>query len=282
MAQRRVGIWYNDSKENSLEAAYQLVGVLRRHGVKPVMGPMLAQALGETASRQEDFAGCEFLCVLGGDGTLLAAVDAAMALDLPMLGVNLGRVGYLSEVQPENLARDVGRALAGEGWLDRRMLLRATTSDGGSALALNEVAFNRSENSVGILALEVSAGGAMVDRVAGDGLVVATPTGSTAYSLSAGGPLVAPGLDCILLTPICPHTLRTRPVVVSADQAVQVRLMEQRGGAHVLLDGFKPLVLPSQDPTVTIRRWERTVSFLRLGHLNFFDLMRDKLSDWSH
>ena len=206
MAQRRVGIWYNDSKENSLETAYQLVGVLRRQGVKPVMGPMLAQALGETASSQGDFAGCEFLCVLGGDGTLLAAVDAALDLNLPLLGVNLGRVGYLSEVQPENLARDVGRALAGEGWLDRRMLLRATTSDGGSALALNEVAFNRSENSVGILALEVSAGGAMVDRVAGDGLVVATPTGSTAYSLSAGGPLVAPGLNCILLTPICPHT----------------------------------------------------------------------------
>ena len=282
MAQRRVGIWYNDSKENSLETAYQLVGVLRRQGVKPVMGPMLAQALGETASSQGDFAGCEFLCVLGGDGTLLAAVDAALDLNLPLLGVNLGRVGYLSEVQPENLARDVGRALAGEGWLDRRMLLRASTSDGGSALALNEVAFNRSENSVGILALEVSAGGAMVDRVAGDGLVVATPTGSTAYSLSAGGPLVAPGLNCILLTPICPHTLRTRPVVVSADQAVQVRLMDQRGGAHVLLDGFKPLPIPPRDPTVTIRRWERTVSFLRLGHLNFFDLMRDKLSEWSH
>ena len=95
MAQRRVGIWYNDSKENSLETAYQLVGVLRRQGVKPVMGPMLAQALGETASSQGDFAGCEFLCVLGGDGTLLAAVDAALDLNLPLLGVNLGGLGTL-------------------------------------------------------------------------------------------------------------------------------------------------------------------------------------------
>lgn len=282
MAQRSVAIWYNDSKEHSLETAYQLVGILRRQGVRPVMGPGLAAALDETPGGQADFAACEFMCVLGGDGTLLAAVDAALEMDLPLLGVNLGRVGYLSEVQPEHLARDVSRALAGEGWLDKRMLLKATTGDGRGAVALNDVSFNRSEGSVGILALEVSAGGTVIDRVAGDGLVVATATGSTAYSLSAGGPVVAPGLDCILLTPICPHTLRTRPVVVSADQTVTIRVIDERSRAHVLLDGFKHLPLPAQDPTATICRCQRTVSFLRLSHMNFFDLMRDKLSEWSH
>lgn len=278
---RYVGIWYNGSKDGVFETAACLVRAIERAGAYPVMDGALCRRIGHEAAC-EDFAACEFLCVLGGDGTLLAALDVALPLGLPLLGVNMGRVGYLSEVQPENIERDVQRALSGESFIERRMLLEASTSAGERGLALNEVSFNRAEGTVGILALEMSAGGAVIDRLAGDGLVVATATGSTAYSLSAGGPVVAPGLDCVLLTPICSHTLHARPVVVSADQVVTVRVIDDRSRAHVLLDGRKPISLPEGDPRVTIRRAEATAAFLRLEDRNFFDVLREKLSDWTH
>ncbi|MEG0935493.1 MAG: NAD(+)/NADH kinase [Clostridia bacterium] len=280
--ERSVGIWYNSAKEEVPVVAGRLIQTLEAEGVRPVMGRRLAKLMDRPITGPANFAGCEFLCVLGGDGTILAALDVALRDKVPLLGVNLGRVGYLSEVQPERVELDVRRALNGEGRMDWRMLLEAETSDGQRGFALNDLSFNRSDSSVGILTLEVRAGGAVVDRLAGDGLVIATATGSTAYSLSAGGPVIAPGLDCMVLTPICSHTLNARPVVVAAGESVSVRVMDDRSKARVLLDGFKVITLPADNPSVTVRRASQSVAFLRLTERNFFDLMREKLSEWTH
>lgn len=280
MEQVRIGIWPNDSKNGTLDAARRLVQLIESAGACPVTDARFASAL-DMPRLGGSFEGSRFLCVLGGDGTLLAALEIAVRHGLPLLGVNMGRVGYLTELQPEMMEDGVLRAIRGEGFLDRRMLLEVE-SGGERVLALNDVAFNRSETAVGILPLEFSAGGAKIDRIAGDGLVVASATGSTAYSLSAGGPVVAPGLDCILLTPICSHTLHARPVVVSADLPVTVRVLDDSTRAHVLVDGFKHLALDEDEPVVTIRKAEASVSFLRFEARNFFALMREKLTSWQH
>ena len=282
MAQCKVGIWHNDAKKGTLEAAHRLVDVLEHAGAQPVLDERLKGVLNRPDLNVHGFEGCAFLCVLGGDGTLLSALDVALPLNLPILGINMGRVGFLSELQPDQMEQGVLRALSGEGMLDRRMLLEACTGDGQRALALNDVSFNRSDLAVGILPIEYAVSGAVIDRIAGDGLVVATATGSTAYSLSAGGPVVSPRLDCILLTPICSHTLHSRPVAVSAQETVTVRVLEDSERAHVLVDGYKRLILPPDDPVVTIRRAKACATFLRLDEQNFFDVMHKKLSGWAH
>ena len=142
-----------------------------------------------------------------------------------MLGVDLGRVGFLSEVEPDDLEEDFERLFAGEGTMENRMIMEIEGEDAQSLFALNEICIMRRGRSVGILSVELMVNGTLLDRISGDGLIVASATGSTAYSLSAGGPIVSPGLDCFVLTPVCPHTMSARPFVASAGDRISVRVL---------------------------------------------------------
>ena len=266
MAFRTVGIWQNDGKPGVQAVARRLRVALEERGMR---------VLPDCAHLD----GCDLIIVLGGDGTFLRAFEAAMPWDIPMLGVNLGRVGFLTEMQPDRLEQDVELLAQGSYTFEPRMLLEVRTASGQKAFALNEVAFNRSESSVGVLSLSVSLRDGMVDRFSGDGLIVATPTGSTAYSLAAGGPLVGPGLDCMVLTPICPHTLAARPIVVSDRQAVSVSILGDAHRARVVVDGR--YIIAPDGGEVVVRRAERNIRFVRLRPHSFFELLRGKLSDWT-
>ncbi len=265
MAFRTVGIWRNDAKPGVQEVAWRLCAALEAKGMRVL--PDCAQL--------DD---CDLMMVLGGDGTFLHAFEAALPRDIPMLGVNLGRVGFLSEIQPGHLEEDVELLAAGRYGIEPRMLLEVRTASGHKAFALNEVAFNRSDSSVGALSLSVSANGGVVDRFSGDGLIVATPTGSTAYSMAAGGPIVAPGLDCMLLTPICPHTLAARPIVISDKQVIAVSIQGDKRRARVIVDGHYVI---APDDGITVRRADRNIRFVRLRPHSFFELLRGKLFDWT-
>ena len=246
MAFQAVALWQNDLKPGVQAVARRLRFALEARGIRVL----------DDCTRLED---CDLMMVLGGDGTFLHAFEAALRYDIPMLGVNLGRIGFLTEVQPDLVEEDVERLALGQYEIENRMLLEVMTASGQSAYALNEVAFNRSESSVGVLSLSVSLRDGMVDRFSGDGLIVATPTGSTAYSLAAGGPLVAPGLDCMVLTPICPHTLAARPIVVSDRQAVSVSILGDAGRARVVVDGR--YIIAPDGGEVVVRRAERNIRF---------------------
>mgnify|MGYP000877815302 FL=1 len=264
MAFRTVGIWRNDAKLGVPEVAWRLRAALEAKGMRVL----------PDCTRLDD---CDLMMVLGGDGTFLHAFEAALPRDIPMLGVNLGRVGFLSEIQPDHLEEDVELLAAGRYSIEPRMLLEVRTASGQKAFALNEVAINRSDSSAGALSLSVSANGGMVDRFSGDGLIVATPTGSTAYSMAAGGPIVAPGLDCMLLTPICPHTLAARPIVISDQQVITVSIRGDQHRARVVVDGHYVI---APDDGITVRRADRNIRFVRLRPHSFFELLRGKLSDW--
>lgn len=266
MAFRTVGIWQNDAKPGVQAVAWRLRAALTAKGMRVL----------PDCEHLDD---CDLMMVLGGDGTFLHAFEAALPRDIPMLGVNLGRVGFLSEIQPEHLEEDVDLLASGRYSVESRMLLEVKTAAGQKAFALNEVAFNRSDSSVGVLSLSVSAGGAVMDRFSGDGLIVATPTGSTAYSMAAGGPIVAPGLNCILLTPICPHTLAARPIVLGDGQIVSVSILGDNRRARVIVDGR--YVMAPDDGPITVCRAGRDIRFVRLRPHSFFELLRGKLSDWA-
>lgn len=280
---RQIGIWHNDQKSGVIENARALVCAFEARGAQCCMQPALAGALGLPAEAGPcDYRDCELLCVLGGDGTLLSALDVAYALDLPLLGINMGRMGFLSEVQPDEIERDVDWLMRGDYMLEHRMILQASMRGHEDAVALNEVAINRTGASVGILSIEVEAGGTLIDRFSGDGLIVASATGSTAYSLSAGGPIVAPGMDCMVLTPICPHTLHARPVVISPKEQVTVRVIGETGSARAVLDGHNTMEFIDDVCEVHIQRAPRDIRFVRLHEHNFFGLLHSKLSEWTH
>ena len=278
-----VGIQWNSSKPTGLEVAQKLIATLMRKGVELCVNLELNNVLGIPEIHVDAFDRCQLLIVLGGDGTILSGLDYAIPFDLPILGVNLGRLGFLTEMEIGDLDECmIDRVLAEDYSLDTRTTMMVEGYDHLKYFALNDIVISRATPFVRILSLEYEANGTLVDCISGDGLIVATSTGSTAYSLSAGGPVILPGLDCFLLTPVCPHTLNARPVVVSADERITIRVLDDRGGAQAVLDGRRFIALNRECPEITICRSERMARFVRLHERNYFGLLRSKLSEWTH
>ncbi|MBV9774856.1 MAG: NAD(+)/NADH kinase [Gemmatimonadetes bacterium] len=228
----------------------------------------------------EMFAGLDLLLTLGGDGTLLRGARRVAPFDVPVLGVNFGHLGFLTSAAPDELEDALRRFLNGEVWIDRRMTLEvhAVSSDGevrGSYLALNEAVLHKG-GVARVIRLAVRAHSEELGTYSADGIILATPTGSTAYSLSAGGPIVSPSLDCIIATPICPHTLAVRPLILPADETVSVEVLSPSGELIVSIDGQEDTrVTPGE--RVVVRRSAHPVKLVRFEGQTFFSTLRRKL-----
>ncbi len=225
----------------------------------------------------------DLLVALGGDGTLLRAGRVAAGREIPVLGINLGRLGFLTASPEPEMENRLGMVLEGKYELDRRAMLEATILhegvEKGSWLAWNDFVLHKTGVArVTLLELIVDAGAWVADlgSFSGDGLIVATPTGSTAYSLSAGGPIVAPAVDCMLLTPICPHTLAARPLVVPGDQTVCVRALEESKELVLTVDGQVVHNVAAGDE-LRIRVADVDVPLVRFLDQNFYATIRQKL-----
>ena len=283
MSVRRVGIHWNSTKRTGIDVAQRLVDMLLARGVAICVNDELAGALERSSLCVDAFEGCDLLMVLGGDGTILSALDRAIPYDIPILGINLGRLGFLTELETNDLDDAlINRVLAGDFAVDTRMTMCVEGQDDTYMFALNDIIITRATPTVRVLSLEYEADGALLDCISGDGLIVATATGSTAYSLSAGGPVVWPGLDCFVLTPVCPHTLNARPLVLSSEHRITVRMLDDRGGAQAVLDGRRVIQLNGESRSITICRSQRQARFVRLKDRNYLALLRSKLSEWTH
>ncbi len=222
----------------------------------------------------------DLIIAVGGDGTMLSAARVASDSGTPLLGVNRGRLGFLADITPDEMLESVDHVLAGKFTHDSRLQLEAALESGDgevrTAVGLNDVVLQRRET--GRMAdFETRVGEHYVNTHAGDGLIVATPTGSTAYALSCGGPIIEPGLDAIVLVPICPHTLTDRPIVVPADQPIEVRLLERHDTkAEVTVDG-RSLgdILPTD--RLIIRAAEQRIPLLHPPGYDFYGILRSKL-----
>jgi NAD+ kinase len=226
--------------------------------------------------------GVDLVVVLGGDGTLLSVADcvASAGADVPILGVNFGSLGFLTEATLPELYTSLEAALSGEARVEDRLMLRAATVRAGASLpehlALNDVVITKAARAR-MTDLSVSVGDEFVTRVKADGLIVATPTGSTAYNLAAGGPIVQPVVDAIVLTPIAPHMLTNRPIVIPASSLVRVQpMMNERDELYVTFDGQAGYQLEAGDE-VRIRCAERRVRLLRPSSRSYFEVLRQKL-----
>ncbi len=251
------------------------------HAVRAVLDDLPElQATGVTHIAEEQLPqGADLLVAVGGDGTMLHAARLAAAADVPVLGVNRGRLGFLADVGPEHMLERVDDALAGRCQRERRMLLRASLTGHAepvTALALNDVVVAKRETGR-MVDVRTWVDGAYVNTHSGDGFIVATSTGSTAYALSCSGPIVHPSLDALAMVPICPHTLSDRPIVVAGSSVIEIELSDRfESRAQVVCDG---IVLCDLEPGVRLRieRAEVTATLLHpLGH-DYYRILRSKL-----
>ena len=221
----------------------------------------------------------EMMIVLGGDGTLLSVARQVWSRDIPILGVNLGGLGFLTEISLEELPGILERVIQGDFKTDERDVLNAAVIRKGERIVeftvLNDAVINKGALAR-IIDLEISINGEYLTTFQSDGLIISTPTGSTAYNLSAGGPIVYPSLHTLIITPICPHTLTNRPIVIPDDVEVQALLKSKQEEVFLTLDGQQGIPLEFGD-RVELRKAEGRILLIKSPHRNYFELLREKL-----
>jgi NAD+ kinase len=252
--------------------------MLRRRGLK-VLADAEGFVSGAPARAKADLAReCDLIVVLGGDGTLLSIARHADA-SVPLLGVNMGELGFLTEITEREALPMLGRVLAGDFELDRRMTLSAALERDGRAVrrfrALNDVVISNG-GLARIVEFRVRVDGMPLASYRADGLIVATPTGSTAYSLSAGGPVVEPTVQVLLVSPISPHTLSNRPVVLRPEAVVRIEVAERANDAILTVDGQETMELAGRD-VIVVKRGRASVSLVRSPDRTYYDVLRAKL-----
>lgn len=223
---------------------------------------------------------CDLMVALGGDGTIIHCARHAAAFDKPILGVNVGRLGFLAELETDEFD-ELDKLARGNYRIEKRMMLGIRYTENGAEkteTALNDAVLMRGALSP-MPDFRVNFNGQTVCDYRGDGLIISTPTGSTAYSLSAGGPIIDPQLSCILLSPVCSHSLLTRPVVFGPSAKLSVRThFRTKGEAFLTMDGEISLKV-DQSQMIEFYRSEKTVDIVRLKDHNFYDIVNEKLGD---
>ncbi|QMU61261.1 MAG: NAD(+) kinase [Gammaproteobacteria bacterium] len=239
--------------------------------------PIKASSIDEIASNSE------LVIVVGGDGTILHAAHSLIQKEIPLLGINLGRLGFLADISPNEIEKQLGKILAGDYIEEKRLVLQASLiRDGksiGSCCAINDVVVH-AKQMVRMIELETRVNNNHVNTLRADGYIVATPTGSTAYALSGGGPILHPNTDTIVLVPICPHTLSNRPIVVDANSKVEILLPEgSRHTALASIDGQIDMDFMPND-TIMIEKGKQALRLIQPKDYDYFDVLREKLR-WS-
>lgn len=255
---------------------------LTSRGKKVFVDERSADAVGLAGYPERDLAGLvDMIIVLGGDGTLLSAARlvAASGRNVPLFGVNLGSLGFMAEVSLDELYDNLQKALAGKLRSEERMMLDVAIIRGGRRVSTYKV-LNDAVVSKGAFArmvsLEVSVSEDHLTSVRADGLILATPTGSTAYSMSAGGPIVHPTLHCLVLTPICPHTLSNRPIAIPDNSLVAVKLTSSSEGAMLTLDGQVACPLRRND-IVEVKKAKQKAEIIKHPTKDYYEILRTKL-----
>lgn len=284
---KRIGIVVKPHQPDALKTICEVVKWLDEHGIAVAGPPEIERERIEhetgcavTVLEQDELAkNVELMLVLGGDGTMIATARMLGDHEVPVLGVNYGGLGYLAEFRIEELYTAMESILNGHYRLDRRVMLAAELLRGSEQVSLmrvlNDVVINKSALAR-IIEIEVHLNEQFVNSFRADGLIVATPTGSTAYNLSAGGPVIYPSMNAIVITPICPFTLSNRPIVVPDDSIIELRLKTEREDVALTLDGQVGFPMQVED-RVVIRKSQTTFNLVQPANRNYFDVLRDKL-----
>lgn len=278
-----IGLIPNLQKQGAMTVCSELLSWLEKREVSVLLSTQSASCLKriDLGAEDEDMAQrCDLIAVLGGDGTLLSVVRCWPFWGVPVLGINLGNLGFLTEIELDDLYPGMERVLAGDYFVQERMMLKAQVNRSDRVVnelyALNDVVVTKGAFSR-MLHLELFIEHQFVDLLPADGVVIATPTGSTAYSLSAGGPIVDPNISALLLTPICAHSLHSRPMVIAPENRVIVKVHAQHDDIVLTMDGQETFRLLPEDQVV-IGRASMVARLVKLPPRSFYDVVRRKFS----
>lgn len=292
----------NESKDPQGQYTEQITAYLKTRCAVVTCVDNTAEAIGAAIREQNaEVKGCacgdrkeqaECAIVLGGDGTMLRAARNMTDSDIPLLGMNLGTLGYLAEVETSNIEQALDRLLADAYTREERMMLEGRILSGASAgeqaagdamenYALNDIVISRC-GSLQILMFDIYVNGQFLNSYSADGMIVATPTGSTGYNMSAGGPIVEPAASLLLLTPICPHTLNTRSIVLASEDEIRIGISQGKDGnmqtVEANFDGSHKVIMRSGD-SIVIRKAAKTTGILKLNTESFLSVLHKKMSE---
>ena len=278
---QNIGIFAKIHDPRCREVAAELVKWLKGHGLNPLVEAGLAHDLGIHGWIEGALipTKADMIVVLGGDGTLISVARQVGEKEVPIMGVNLGSLGFLTEITLDGLYPALESYLRGDYMVSDRMMLKVTLLRDGKEVcsheALNDVVINKGAPAK-IITLDASVNGSFLATFKADGLIMASPTGSTGYSLSATGPIIDPSIDCILITPICPHTLTNRPLVVAAERMISVTLDSMMENVMLTIDGQVVVGLNHRD-VITVRRAEHRTRLVMSSDTDYFEVLRNKL-----
>ncbi|MBR5597904.1 MAG: NAD(+)/NADH kinase [Lachnospiraceae bacterium] len=273
---KKFGIVINETKDPGMEITNRISSYLSSHGASCV-------ALKDSKELKEEV---ECMLVLGGDGTMLQAAGGIAGKEISLIGVNLGTLGYLAEMETENLEEALDRLLQDEYEVEERIMLQGSIQ-GKNAVrelspALNDITITRC-GSLQIISLKISVNGQFLCRWNADGIIISTPTGSTGYNMSAGGPIVEPGAKLIVLTPICAHTLNARSIILKADDFVEIEIDSGHNGSILQVaansDGNEQVSMETGDK-ICISKAKNTTKIIKLSKVSFLEILHKKMGDY--
>ena len=272
-----IALFPNEQLPKSIELGSHIRLLLQNRGVKVVAEDHKAKEIGAEPISTIDPKEISFLIAMGGDGTILRISHHFSHIDAPILGINLGHLGFMADVPISDIDASLADLLDGKFEIDRRLVLEG--SKGGKILrAVNDLVIHRGTNP-SLIELAISVEGTYVNTFVADGIVIATPNGSTAYSLAAGGPILSPRLDALVITPICPHTISNRPLVLTAEKQIEIKYLSNYDPIDVRSDGLDSELLSKGD-TFCVQKSTQSFKLVNLHRHEYFSTLRTKLG-WS-
>lgn len=281
METKKIGFVTNIEKDPTLQETKKMVDFVLKKGCEVYVSENFSDVHPDiiATSSSEMYKSVDFVVVIGGDGTILRVARSAAIFDTPILGINFGTLGYLADVEKINAIDAIEKVLNGDFTIENRMMLEPYVERGCVSheinLALNEVCITNSVCSR-MIKLSVEVNGEYFDTFRADGIIVSTPTGSTAYNLSAGGPILSPHTELMTITHICPHTLYARPFVIDGNDVVRIRVQSNYNNVQMSCDGQSTVQMKNDD-VIVVKKSRYVTRIIKTTNMNFYDILRRKM-----
>ncbi|MDE3046641.1 MAG: NAD(+)/NADH kinase [Verrucomicrobiota bacterium] len=272
-----IALFPNEQKQQSFELAMSIREFLENQGVTVVAEDAKAEKIGAKPLSSINPQEIQFLLTMGGDGTILRLSHQYSHLDAAILGINLGHLGFMADVPAADIYPSLTDLLNGNYTIDHRLILEGS-NNGTTLRSVNDLVIHRNTN-YSLIELAIHVDGTYVNTFVADGIIISTPNGSTAYSLAAGGPIISPKVNAIVITPICPHTISNRPIVLPADHVIDIKYLSEYDPVEVRSDGLESYLMPTGQ-TFQVKKSPQTFKLVNLHRHEYFSTLRSKLG-WS-
>ena len=270
----KIALFPKIDKEASIRIAQSVIDFLTERGVMVVIDDENAKRFDMPPLSSVDFNELQFLISMGGDGTILRLLHKYEQFDTPIIGINIGHLGFMADIPISDIYPSLTDLLEGNYEIEDRMMLSAVIDD-NTGFALNDIVVHRSANS-NLVEIAIKVDGGHINTFEADGIIIATPNGSTAYSLAAGGPILTPQLDAVVLTPICPHTISNRPIVLMPHHEIEVQYLSDYRALDLVFDGISQGTMDAGS-SLKIKKHQKKLRIVRLSRHDYFATLRTKL-----